>query len=230
MKIGILGTGDVGRALGNGFIGRGDSVCMGARDAKNDKAAAWAGAAGPKASHGTFGAAATFGEVVVLATLWTGTENALTLAGAGNLAGKVLIDTTNPLDFSQGMPPRLAIGHTDSAGETVQRWAPAAMVVKCFNIVGNAHMVKPDFPGGPPDMYICGNDEGAKRTVTQICRDFGWPVVDPRRHPVFARTRAAVHPVGPVRPQDRWLEPRLQAAAQVATAAPAAAAGRASCS
>ncbi len=178
MKIGILGTGDVGRALGNGFIGLGDTVMMGSRDANNDKAVAWAKAAGSRASHGTFADAATFGEVIVLATLWTGTENALQLAGADKMRGKVVIDTTNPLDFSRGMPPRLAIGHTDSAGEQVQRWLPGARVVKCFNIVGNAHMVHPSFPGGPPDMFICGNDDEAKRVVTTICRSFGWPVMD----------------------------------------------------
>jgi predicted dinucleotide-binding enzyme len=178
MKVGILGTGDVGRALGNGSIGRGDDVMMGARDAKNEKAAAWAGGAGSRASHGTFADAARFGDVAVLATLWTGTENALKLAGPDNLRGKVVIDTTNPLDFSHGMPPRLAIGHTDSAGEQVQRWLPGAKVVKCFNIAGNAHMVQPSFPGGPPDMFICGNDDEAKRVVATICQSFGWPVLD----------------------------------------------------
>jgi hypothetical protein len=88
------------------------------------------------------------------------------------------MDATNPLDFSQGMPPRLSIGHTDSAGEQVQRWLPDAKVVKVFNIVGNAHMVDPQFPGGPPDMFICGNDDGAKATVAEICRQFGWPTID----------------------------------------------------
>lgn len=178
MKIGILGTGDVGRALGNGFIAKGHEVRMGSREAGNEKAASWAKAAGPKASTGTFADAARFGEVVVLATLWEGTENALKLAGAENLAGKVVIDTTNPLDFSQGMPPRLAVGHTNSGGEEVQRWAAKARVVKAFNIVGNAHMVDPQFPGGPPDMFIAGNDADAKKTVTDILKSFGWPSID----------------------------------------------------
>ena len=179
MKVGILGTGEVGRALGAGFLKYGHEVLMGAREAGNEKAKAWAASAGPKAKAGTFADAVKFGDVIVLATLWTGTENALKLAGAPKgFAGKIVIDVTNPLDFSHGMPPRLALGHSDSGGEQVQRWLPGAKVVKAFNIVGNAHMVNPDFPGGPPDMMICGNDEGAKRTVTDICRQFGWPVFD----------------------------------------------------
>ena len=88
-----------------------------------------------------------------------------------------MLDTTNPLDFSKGMPPRLSIGHTDSAGEQVQRWLPRARVVKCFNIVGNVHMVNPSFPGGKPTMFICGNDEAAKKTANEICVSLGWPPV-----------------------------------------------------
>jgi predicted dinucleotide-binding enzyme len=85
------------------------------------------------------------------------------MADPKNFAGKVLIDVTNPLDVSEGMPPRLAVGHTDSAGETVQRTLPDSKVVKAFNIVGNPHMIHPDFPGGPPTMFICGNDSEAKK-------------------------------------------------------------------
>jgi hypothetical protein len=110
--------------------------------------------------------------------LWTGAENALNMAGPGNFAGKVVIDAINPLEFVPNAPPRLAIGHTDSAGERVQRWLPSAKVVKAFNIVGNVHMFKPQFPGGPPDMFICGNDDAAKQTVTEILKDFGWPAID----------------------------------------------------
>jgi len=178
MKIGILGTGDVGKALGNGFLSRGHEVKMGSREAKSEKAAAWVKSAGAKASAGTFADAAAFGEVVVLSTLWEGTENALKLAGAENLAGKILVDTTNPLDFSKGMPPRLAVGNTNSGGEEVQRWAPKAKVVKAFNIVGNAHMVDPKFPGGPPTMFIAGNDADAKKSVTEILTAFGWETID----------------------------------------------------
>ena len=178
MKIGILGTGDVGKALGNGFIALGHEVMMGSRDAKNEKAVAWASTAGINASTGTFADAVKFGDVIVLALLWAGAENALKLAGVENFAGKVVIDAINPLVFEPGKGPTLEIGHTDSAGEQVQRWLPSARVVKAFNIVGNAHMFKPDFPGGPPDMFICGNDAAAKQTVTGILKDFGWLVID----------------------------------------------------
>lgn len=178
MKIGILGTGDVGKALGNGFIALGHEVKMGSRDPHNEKAVAWASSAGKNASTGSFTDAVKFGDVVVLALLWAGTENALKLAGVDNFAGKVVIDAINPLVFVPGKGPELEIGHTDSAGEQVQRWLPSARVVKAFNIVGNAHMFKPDFPGGPPDMFICGNDAAAKQTVTGILKDFGWPAID----------------------------------------------------
>ena len=178
MKIGILGTGDVGKALGNGFIALGHEVKMGSRDGANPKAHAWAREMGPKASTGSFADAAAFGEVLVLATLGTANGSAIQLAGPANFRGKVLIDTTNPLDFSGGMPPKLAVSGNDSAGERVQRLLPEALVVKAFNTVGNAHMFRPDFPGGPPDMFICGNDADAKKAVSQICKDFGWGVID----------------------------------------------------
>ncbi len=176
-KIGILGTGDVGRALGNGFVSLGYQVKMGGREANNAKAVEWAGKAGPLASGGTFSDAAAFGEVIILATSWNVFENVLRLAGEDNLTGKVLIDATNPLNFGP-KGPELGVGHTDSAGEQVQRFLPKTNVVKCFNIVGNQHMFRPDFPGGPPDMFIAGNDDGAKQTVTAICQEFGWNVVD----------------------------------------------------
>lgn len=178
MRIGVLGTGDVGRSLANGFLKLGHEVKMGSREPGNAKATAWASAAGSHASAGTFAEAAQFGELLVLATIWSGTENALRLAGAPNLAAKVLIDASNPLSIQAGAPPSLAIGCTDSGGEQVQRWAPGARVVKAFNTVGHAHMVHPEFPGGPPDMFICGNDSIAKNTVTGILTAFGWNTID----------------------------------------------------
>jgi predicted dinucleotide-binding enzyme len=134
--------------------------------------------AGPGVSAGTFADAAGHGETIVLATLWSGTENAIRLADPQRFAGKVVIDATNPLRFVPGAPPELALGHADSGGEQVQRWLPDARVVKAFNIVGHAHMVDPDFPGGPPDMFICGDDAGAKLAVAAILKSFGWPSID----------------------------------------------------
>jgi hypothetical protein len=177
MRIGILGTGDVGKALGKAFLAIGHEVRMGARDAKNEKAAAWAKEMGGKASSGTFRDAASFGEIVVLATLGVATEIAVEMAGA-SFQRKVVIDTTNPLDFSGGMPPRLAISGNDSLGERVQRRLPDAQVVKAFNTVGHAFMFRPEFPGGPPDMFIAGDSDAAKKTVSAILKDFGWGVVD----------------------------------------------------
>lgn len=178
MKVGVLGTGDVGRALGKAFIVLGHEVMMGARDANNEKAKAWAKEMGPKASSGTFKDAAKFGETIVLATLGIANQQAIEAAGKENFRNKLLIDTTNPLDFSRGMPPGLAVGHMDSAGEQVQRLLPEAKVVKAFNTVGNVHMFRPEFPGGPPDMFICGNDDEAKKRMTALLKDFGWGTID----------------------------------------------------
>ena len=175
MKIGIIGSGVVGQTLGSGFAAAGHDVKLGTREPWGDKAQAWAGRAGGRAAAASFRDAAAFADVAVLATLWSGTESALRIAGPENLKGKVVIDATNPLQPSPSGPPGLALGHTDSGGEQVQRWLPQSRVVKCFNIVGNAHMVKPQFPGGPPDMLICGNDAEAKRVVNELCKSLGWP-------------------------------------------------------
>jgi|SRR5919106_4056272 predicted dinucleotide-binding enzyme len=180
MKIGIIGSGDVGRKLGDGFIELGHLVKIGSRDPNQSKITAWISKHGKEnASSGTFSDTASFGEIIILATLWTGTLEAIQLANPRNLANKIVIDVTNPLDFSKGMPPTLAVGHTDSAGETIQRMLPDSKVVKSFNIIGNPHMIHPDFPGGKPTMFICGNDEGAKKIVTQdILSKFGWKTID----------------------------------------------------
>ena len=178
MRVAILGTGVVGKALGQAFITLGHEVKMGSRDAKNEKAQAWAKEMGPKASAGTFADAAAFAEIIVLATLGMANESALTAAGAANLRGKILIDTTNPLDTSTGGTPKLAIAGSDSGGERVQRLVPEALVVKAFNTVGAPQMFRPSFPGGPPDMFICGNDEGARKKVASLLGEFGWGVVD----------------------------------------------------
>jgi predicted dinucleotide-binding enzyme len=176
MRIGIIGSGQVAQALGQGFLETGHEVKLGSRSP--EKLAAFLEEASGDASAGSFAEAAEFGELVVLATLWSGTEQALDLAGgAAALAGKVVIDVTNPLAFRDDGPPGLALGHTDSGGEQVQRWLPDAHVVKAFNIVGNSQFFRPELPGGPPTMFICGNDERARQTVARICESFGWPDV-----------------------------------------------------
>ncbi|TLZ53612.1 MAG: hypothetical protein E6K17_09410 [Methanobacteriota archaeon] len=175
MKVGILGSGDVGRALGRGFASRGHEVKIGSRKPNAKELQAWVKETKGKGSVGSPAEAAAFGDVLVLAVVGEAAESAIDLAGPRNFDGKVVIDSMNPLDFSSGMPPGLFVGMTDSLGERVQRKLPKARVVKCFNIVGNANMVDPKFPGGPPDMMIAGNDKRAKAKVTEIVKEFGWP-------------------------------------------------------
>ena len=177
MQIGILGSGDVGQALGAGFLKLGHDVKLGSRDPK--KLQAWADKAGKRASAGSLEDTARFADIAVLATAWSGTENTLKLAnGATNLAGKLVMDVTNPILNEEGKPMRLALGHTDSGGEQVQRWLPQSKVVKAFNTVGFDDMVDPKFAGGPPDMFICGDDASARQVVAGICKNFGWGVID----------------------------------------------------
>ena len=187
MKIGIIGSGEVGRKLADGLLDLGHQVKIGTRDTSKKEVVEWIDKHRKKgdkvaenASVGDFAEGAAFGDdLIVLCTSWDGTSNAIKMADPGNMTGKVVIDTTNPLDFSQGLPPRMAVGVTDSAGEINQRLLPGAKIVKAFNIVGNPYMVHPDFPGGPPTMFICGNDEQAKKMVTEsILTPFGWEIVD----------------------------------------------------
>ncbi len=177
MQVGILGSGDVAQALGLGFLKLGHDVKLGSREPK--KLQPWLDKGGKRASAGSFEDTARFADIAVLATAWSGTENALKLAGAPtSLSGKLVMDVTNPVIEEDGKPPRLALGHTDSGGEQVQRWLPQSKLVKAFNTVGYADMVDPKFPGGPPDMFICGDDASAKQVVAGICKNFGWGVVD----------------------------------------------------
>lgn len=175
MKIGILGSGEVGRALALAFKSEGHEVMIATRDPKSPKAAELAELG---VVVGDFSDAAKFAELAVLCTLWTGTESAIKLIGPDSLAQKIVIDVTNPLDTSSGMPPSLLIGHNDSAGEQVQRWLPKAKVVKAFNTVGNTYMYKPNFADGTPTMFYCGNDTGAKEVVKTILLSFGWQACD----------------------------------------------------
>ena len=177
MKIGVLGTGQVGQLLGSSLVGLGYEVMIGSRDPHSQKAIDWVAHAAGGSSAGTLAEAASFGQIVVLATNWSGTANAIELAGLANFAGKIVIDVTNPLkDGPNG--PELALGFNDSAGETVQRLLPAAKVVKAWNHVPAALMVSPHLLGETADMFICGNDAAAKQKVTMIMKAFGCPVID----------------------------------------------------
>lgn len=178
MRVGILGTGDVGQALGDAFIELGHDVRLGGREHGHPKAVAWAKKAGEKGAAATFTTAAQFAEVVVLATLGTATPDVLKAVGPEAFKGKLVLDATNPLDFSKGTPPKLIGGLGDSGAERHQRLLPGAHVVKAFNTVGHKLMFRPSLPGGPPDMFICGDDEAAKERAAGLVRDFGWEVVD----------------------------------------------------
>lgn len=176
MDVGIIGSGVVGQALGRGFARKGHTVTLGTRSPERAELQQWAQETGARV--GTFAEAAGAGEVVVLATNGHGTLHALELAGTEHFAGKVVIDATNPLDFSNGPPPTLSVAGDSSAGEQIQQALPEARVVKCFNIVSATHMVDPDLPGGPPTMFIAGDDAAAKGAVLEILDAFGWETSD----------------------------------------------------
>eukprot|EP00027_Filamoeba_sp_ATCC50430_P005910 CAMPEP_0168551700 /NCGR_PEP_ID=MMETSP0413-20121227/6318_1 /TAXON_ID=136452 /ORGANISM="Filamoeba nolandi, Strain NC-AS-23-1" /LENGTH=208 /DNA_ID=CAMNT_0008582255 /DNA_START=52 /DNA_END=675 /DNA_ORIENTATION=- len=170
-KIGIFGTGDVGQTLGAGFLRHGYQVMLAGREKTNEKGQKWAAEKG--AQYGTFADAAKFADIIVLATLWAGTENAIKSAGAENIKGKIIIDVTNPLDFSSGKP-KLAVGFSTSGGELVQSWAPESHVVKTWNIINCNFMIDPDFNGDKPTMFYCGNNADAKKVVHDILVETKW--------------------------------------------------------
>lgn len=173
MKIGILGTGMVGEALGTKLAQLGHQVKMGSRTANNENAAKWVGATGPNASQGTFNDTAAFGEMAFLCLKGTVFLDIAKTLSPTALSGKVVVDVSNPLDFSRGMPPSLSLCNTNSLGEEVQKAAPSAKVVKTLNIVNCEVMVNPA-NGGHPTMLVCGNDAQAKGDVTALLKTMGW--------------------------------------------------------
>ncbi len=174
MKIGIIGSGEVGQALAAGFADAGHTVMLGSRQPTSPKLHAWKEKADSTISLGDFAQTAQFGEMMVIATLGTAVAEAIKLAGLPHFSNKIVIDVTNPLDFSQGMPPRLAKQDLPSNGEVIQALLPDSKVVKTLNIIGNPSMYKPQFEQGEPDMFLCGNDEVAKQKVTEVLVSFGW--------------------------------------------------------
>jgi len=177
MRLGILGTGTVGQTLGSKVVSLGNEVKLGSRSASNDKVAGWVKTTGRGASHGTFADAASFGEMLFNCTSGMASLDALRQAGAKNLDGKVLVDVANPLDFSKGMPPTLAVCNTDSLGEQIQRAFPEARVVKSLNTMSARVMVDPKKVPGDHAIFVCGNDATAKSQVTELLREFGWKTV-----------------------------------------------------
>ena len=161
MKIGVLGTGNVGRTIAAKLFELGHDVLVGSRTAKEDAV--------------TFAHAAVHGELVFNCTAGDKSLEALRMAEADNLADKILVDVANPLDFSRGMPPILAVCNADSLGEEIQRLFPSSKVVKALNTVNCKVMVEPSLLPGDHDVFVCGNDEGAKSEVRELIRTFGWP-------------------------------------------------------
>jgi len=177
MKVGVLGSGDVAKTLGSGFLKHGHDVTMGTRSAA--KLTDWA-AQNPKGRVGSFDQAARFGELVLVAVKGTVAADALRAAGPANLAGKPVIDACNPIADA---PPTNGVlkfftNLDQSLMETLQQEFPTARFVKAFNSVGNACMINPQFRGGKPTMFICGNDDAAKKIVSGILNQFGWETAD----------------------------------------------------
>ncbi|NNB91093.1 NADP oxidoreductase [Corallococcus sp. AB032C] len=175
MKIAILGTGIVGETLGSKLVALGHEVRMGSRTPDNAKAAAWVKKSGGKASQGTFRDAAAFAELIFNCTLGNASLDVLKSAGEEALRGKVLVDVSNPLDFTKGMPPVLSTPPDDSLGEQLQRAFPSLKVVKTLNTMNCEVMVDPSRVPGDHDVFVSGNDVDAKARVKQLLTEgFGW--------------------------------------------------------
>jgi len=177
MRFGVLGSGNVGQAIAGKLASLGHEVRMGGRKAGGEKAAAFVAKAGKGASEGTFADAAAFGEIVFHCTKGETALDALRAAGAANLNGKIVVDVSNPLDFSRGMPPRLFTPPGDSLGEMIQRQFPAARVVKALNTVNADLMGNPGKLPGESDLFLCGNDDAAKKQVSSLLSTFGWKTI-----------------------------------------------------
>ena len=172
MKIAIIGAGNVGQALASGWTSKGHQVIFGSRDPDGAKAQAAVAATAGKATAHREQAAVQAAEVVVLAVPWDATETVV--KGLGDLAGKTLIDATNPI----GPGFQLAVGKDTSGAELVQQWAPNARVVKAFNSTGAENMRNPLYNGEPTTMFICGDDAAAKSVVKGLAEDLGFAVAD----------------------------------------------------
>ena len=178
MKFAVMGTGTVGMTLAGKLVALGHEVTMGSRRADHPGALAWAAAVGELAHVGTFADAAGFAEVVVNASNGGATMEVLAAAGIPKLSGKLLIDVSNPLDFSQGFPPTLSIVNSDSLGERIQAACLDALVVKTLNTMSAPVMVEPSLVPGHHSVFVSGNDAAARSEVVHLLASFGWPADD----------------------------------------------------
>jgi len=176
MKIGIIGSGGVAQTLAGGFLAKGHDVMLGTRNA--GKLDEWLASAGERGSVGSFADAAHFGDIVFLSVPGTVIEEAVRTAGVDSFTGKTVIDLTNPMDFSEGVPPKFTGTVGNSLGEQVQRALPEANVVKAFNSIGVAVMLDPIFDGEAATHFIAGNSDEAKAQAARLIEQFGWDVVD----------------------------------------------------
>jgi 8-hydroxy-5-deazaflavin:NADPH oxidoreductase len=176
MKLGIIGSGGVAQTLGGAYLKKGHEVRLGTRSP--EKLSEWLETAGDAASVGSFAEAAAFGDVIFISTLGEAALNAIELAGPENLTGKTVIDLTNPLDFSGGVPPKFAAAVGNSLGEQIQNALPGAQVVKAFNTIGAGIMIDPKFGDDTATLFIAGNDDRAKAETARLAEEFGWDVED----------------------------------------------------
>ena len=173
MKIGIVGSGEVAQSLGDGLVAAGHDVMLGTREPTRKTLKKWQKKHAKQKYIGTTTEAASFGDSAFIATAWHATEDILAQVRP-ELAGKIVIDVTNPLIFAEDGTPSLSVGHTMSGGEIVQHSLPDSHVVKTLNIINHAHMAQPKYKTGLPTMFVCGNNESAKNHTAQLLEELGW--------------------------------------------------------
>jgi hypothetical protein len=173
MKIGIIGSGDVAQSLGKGLVASGNHVMLGSRHPSKKELAHWHKLNKEKALTGSTTEAANYGQLVILAIAWHAAEDVLQQIRP-ELAGKVIVDVTNPLVFNDDEAPTLSFGYNMSGGEVVQQSLPDSHVVKTLNTISHNHMVNPSYKSGQPTMFLCGNNNSAKKEVADLLKELKW--------------------------------------------------------